>query len=85
MIFFVGHDSWRYSMPDNRTHFEKMSMYYGEVKILRPLMFFHEGQENVKISDLTKFFTEQAIFTFIHDKFIEIEELDKEDNVIKND
>jgi hypothetical protein len=72
-------------MPDYRTHFEKMGRFYGKVEILRPLLWFYVGQPNIKVEDLAKRFTNEAIFQLVNDKFITIEELDREGNVVKND
>jgi hypothetical protein len=86
MYKLIGHDSWRdrFEIPDTRSHFEKMARFYGKVEILRPLWFFHEGQKDVKVENLTKFFTDAAIFSFINDKFITIEELNKEGKIVNN-
>lgn len=77
MYNFIGHESWKdkLEMPDNRGYFEKNACLYGEVKILRPLMFFHQGQKDVKVENLAKFFTDAAIFSFINDHFITVEEI----------
>ena len=82
MYTFIGHDNWRQPMPNYRRHFEKMGRFYGKVEILRPLLWFHEGQKGVKVDDLAKWFTDEAIFQLVNDKFITIEELDKEGNVV---
>ena len=85
MYTFIGHDNWGRSMPDHRRFFEKYGRYHGKVEILRPLLWFYVGQPNIKVQDLAKWFTDEAIFQLVNDKFITIEELDKEGNVVKNE
>lgn len=69
MYTFVGHDNWSRKMPEY--NFE--SKYFGKVEILRPLLWFYVGQKNIKIEDLTKWFTDEAIGQLAHDKFIIVE------------
>jgi hypothetical protein len=86
MLTFIGHESWRgeFQFPETKTHFEKMASFYGKVEILRPLLWFYVGQKNVKVEDLSKWFTDGAIFTMINDHFIKVEELDKEGKIANN-
>jgi hypothetical protein len=83
MYKFIGHDSWRgrFDIPDTRSWFEKKNRFYGRVEILRPIPWFYVGQKDIMVTDLIKWYTDAAIFTFINDHFITIEELDKEGNV----
>lgn len=82
MYRFIGHDNWGRSMPDHRRHYERFGRYYGKVEILRPLLWFYVGQPNIKVEQLAKWFTDEALFQLVHDKFITIEELDKLGNVV---
>jgi hypothetical protein len=87
MYKFIGKQNWKdeYIIPDTRGHFEKYAKFYGKVEILRPLWFFHEGQQGITLKDLLKFYQDQAIYCFINDGFITIEELNSKGEVSKND
>ena len=45
-----------------------------EVEILRPMLFFHEGQKGININKLREFFTDNAISRFKGDGFIKLPE-----------
>lgn len=80
----MGDNNWSRNMPDFRTHYQKMGKFYGKVEILRPILWYYIGQQNVKVEDLAKRFTDEAIFQLVHDKFITIEELDRDGKIVLN-
>lgn len=85
MYKFIGHDNWSRRMPDDGRHYERMSRFYGKVEILRPLLWFYVGQPNINVEQIAKWFTDEAIFQLVHDKFIIIEELDTKGNIVNTE
>jgi len=71
MYKFIGRTSWRegyISLPFSMLERVKKN----EVKILRPLWFYHAEQKGLTVEDLLKYFTDEAVMKFQHDEFISI-------------
>ena len=70
--FIARHDI---NPPDFSGLFEKLEKRKSlEVEILRPMLFFHEGQKGITLGKLYDFFTDNAVNRFKLDGFIKIEE-----------
>ena len=70
MYFFIArHDI---NPPDFDGLFEWGMVNSIEVEILRPMLFFHEGQKDITMGKLREFFTDNALVRFKADGFIKI-------------
>lgn len=73
--FIARHDRYR---PDFSGMFEELEKQNSaEVEIIRPMLFFHEGQKEITMGKLREFFTDNAINRFKLDGFIMINILKK--------
>ena len=64
---FFGIQDWKQPISENNFDYDNNE----NVIILRSILFFHSEQK-VKLYDIQKYFTGEAINKLINDKFIEI-------------